>query len=101
MGVAVVGVEFGVCFSAANAGVAIGPRAVAADKNIAIILLGASNVFSFSNIFFLRPRVSSIGQGPALLRKAAIPSLIPGRLDYTGRIFLSDCENVNWGLREC
>jgi hypothetical protein len=40
---------------AARAGVAIGPRAVAKASNRAIVLLGASEVFSFSNMIFLRP----------------------------------------------
>ena len=59
MGVAVAGANFLFClaagFEAANAGVAIGPRAVVNASSIASVLLGASDVFSLSNMSFPPP----------------------------------------------
>jgi hypothetical protein len=55
MGVAVTGALFAAGFDAANAGVAIGPKAVVNASSRASVLLGASEIFSVSNIVFLRP----------------------------------------------
>jgi hypothetical protein len=55
MGVAVFQVCLPVGFEAANAGMAVGPKAMVIASSRAIILLGASEVLSLSNMFFLRP----------------------------------------------
>jgi len=51
MGVAVTGALFAAGFDAANAGVAIGPKAVVNASSRASVLLGASEIFSVSNMF--------------------------------------------------
>jgi hypothetical protein len=65
MGVAVFQFGLAVGFEAANAGMAVGPKAMVIASSRAIVLLGASEVLSLSNMFLLRPgnKIHSSGRG--------------------------------------
>src|SRR5271156_598381 len=95
IGVAVAGSDFavwlGAGFEAAKAGMAVGPRAMVVASSKAIILLGASDVFSLSNIILLRPGE----HGPPPAAREVADCLFPsGAEKYSGRMFQSGCGNV-------